>query len=100
MDSKQLPFKEKKNPKTEYADSKVILGKLMEKFHAPEWFSIPELRAGTGYSIMGAIDLYAISKWSKPGYGVGIAFEIKVSRGDFKNEILNPKKYKTCQKKM
>lgn len=92
MDSKQLPFKEKRNPKTEYADSKVILGKLMEKFHAPDWFAIPELRGGTGYSIDRTIDFYAISKWAKHGYGIGIAFEIKVSRGDFKNEIIDPKK--------
>ena len=61
-------------------DSKKIVGMIGEQYHSPEWLSIPELRAGTGYSAGDEIDVFSISCFAKQGYGYSIAFEVKISR--------------------
>jgi hypothetical protein len=75
-----------------HASTARILGMLKEKYRGPHWIGIEELRAGTGFSCGREIDLYCISQYARDGYGYSIAFEIKVSKSDFKNEIADPDK--------
>lgn len=58
-----------------------------------QWAFFAELRVGTGYGKFAAqsIDAYALNAWPSKEFHA-IAYEIKVSRGDFFREIANPAK--------
>jgi hypothetical protein len=65
---------------------------------APEWLVLFEVRTNTGYHHHGLsqadgryIDAVALNCWASKDYK-RIAFEIKVSKGDFMNEIKDPYK--------
>ena len=79
---------------------------------AREWAFFSELRVGTGYatykhrkgsalSVEQRIDVWAMNLWPSKKFK-RIAYEIKVSKSDFKREIEDPKKgrplccYPTC----
>lgn len=75
-----------------------ILHLLQEWYLPPEWATFAELRTGTGYGQgrQQRIDLFAINLWPSKRNGDGVplslAFEIKVSRADFRKELENPGK--------
>ena len=82
------------------ATSRDIL-RAIRAFHANarrpgEWAIVEELRFGTGFSGRysdSRIDALAIACWpSHDPYHERIAYEVKVSRTDFKREIANPDK--------
>ncbi len=58
-----------------------------------EWVCFEELRLGTGYggAIEQEIDFWALNCYPSAGMQ-SIAYEIKVTRSDFKRELANPKK--------
>lgn len=58
---------------------------------APEWATFSELADGTGARFGGRIDFFAMHLWPSKRY-LKIAYEIKVSRGDFMRELDNPRK--------
>ena len=67
----------------------VRIAKLLQNRHSGEsWAFFDELRTCTGYIHRhGYIDCYAVGLWNENrGF---IAYEIKISRNDFKNDILN-----------
>lgn len=72
-----------------------IQAALREQYSRDGWVYFHELRLGTGFreSAMGYIDGYAMNCW---GDCETIAFEIKISRSDFKSEMKNPSKRRTA----
>lgn len=65
---------------------------LLRHRHPPgEWAIFTELSEGTGARAGGRIDFYAMHLWPSKRY-LKIAYEIKVSRGDFMRELDNPRK--------
>lgn len=58
-----------------------------------EWICIPEMRIGTGYGKAASrqVDLFAINCFPSKGHPT-IAYEIKVSRADFKRDVAKPDK--------
>ena len=76
--------------------------KYVPTVQAREWAFFSELRVGTGYamhkhrkgsalSVEQRIDAWAMSLWPSKKF-VRIAYEIKVSKSDFKREIEDPEK--------
>jgi hypothetical protein len=65
-----------------------IIGMLENKHAGESWAFVKELRTSTGYRKRACyIDCYAIELWGKSrNY---IAYEIKISRGDFKSDVQN-----------
>lgn len=72
-------------------DSKIILTALQACYRAPKWVTVPELANSTGGRADRRIDLFALAAWPSGGFET-IAFEIKVSRGDFLRDIKDPLK--------
>lgn len=64
---------------------------LRHRHMPPEWAYFGELRSGTGAYSTQSIDGVAINLWPSKKFRT-VAYEIKVSRGDFMREIQNPKK--------
>lgn len=64
---------------------------------SPDWATFSELADGTGMSFGGRIDFYAMHLWPSKKY-LKIAYEIKVSRGDFMRELDNPRKRESAEK--
>lgn len=66
---------------------------LLRDHHDPKdgWATFVELRGGTGYSNQQGIDFFAMHTWPSKNFR-SIAYEIKVSRNDFANEIKSPLK--------
>lgn len=62
--------------------------KLRHSSHR-EWIYFDECPVGTGYQGSRWIDGYAIAVWPSMG-NKRIAYEIKISRSDFRNEIKKP----------
>ncbi|MEE8111153.1 MAG: hypothetical protein V3T54_00315 [Acidobacteriota bacterium] len=64
-----------------------------------QWSCIRELRVGTGFSgdSMQRIDLWIMNNWPSRGFE-RIAYEVKVSRGDFLREIKKPWKRKAAMR--
>lgn len=58
---------------------------------ADGWATFIELREGTGYQSVQGIDFFAVHTWPSKDYK-SIAYEIKVSRSDFRKELDNPNK--------
>ena len=68
---------------------------LSEKYSPPDWAFWTELSSKTGYQDGGRkIDAFAIHLWKSTDVpkGYSIAFEIKISRGDFFQETKKPLK--------
>jgi len=65
---------------------------LRNRFYAPEWAFIPQVRNGTGYlKTVRTADALAIGLWPSRGLHLH-GFEIKVNRGDWIRELKNPEK--------
>lgn len=68
-------------------------------YPSPEWAFFEELRLGTGWDYGNTdgikadqrLDAFAMHTWPSRGF-LRIAFEVKVSRGDFRHEIKHPEK--------
>ena len=67
--------------------------KLLRKRHADprEWVYIEECPTGAGGRLERFLDAWAMSCWPSER-NRRVAFEIKVSRVDFRSEVLNPNK--------
>lgn len=68
---------------------------VSERYQLPEWAFITELDLFTGIrDNVRSIDCYAIHCWGNKDMdkGFSIAFEVKISRQDFHNELKMPKK--------
>lgn len=63
---------------------------LRDKFSAPEWVFIREVPASTGGGYRRA-DGIAMNLWKSRGMELN-GFEVKVDRGDWKNELAKPEK--------
>ncbi len=63
------------------------------KRHTEAWIFLPELRMGTGYGYSSEqrVDAWAIHPWPSKGLSA-VAYEIKVSRKDWLNELKKPLK--------
>lgn len=68
-----------------------IVAALRDEYCAPKWLTVPELANSTGSRADRRIDLFALAAWPSGGFET-IAFEIKVSRGDFFRDIRDPLK--------
>lgn len=67
----------------------IVIGLLCEKYQDGKFTCFPKLRTGVGFSRQ-EIDFYAINTWESQL--IFEAYEIKVSRSDFLNEIKNAQK--------
>lgn len=78
------------------SDIKMAIKRL---FDAPAWQTFFEVSNETGFRIKSYADAVSVGVWPSTGHEVK-GFEIKVSRGDFLNEMKNPAKslpiYKHC----
>lgn len=82
---------------SDMSTTKKLLGLLSEKHPAEQWAFFPELGNASGYLSDRRIDAFAIQLWSsasKHATGWSIAYEIKIARSDFMNEIKDPEKRK------
>jgi hypothetical protein len=74
-------------------DARALLRLLIDRYQDKRWIVLPELRIGSGY---GADSEQRIDCWVMSAYPsdhmVKLAFEIKVSRGDFRQELKKPMK--------
>jgi len=71
-----------------------ILAALAMRHSPPErWAFFRELRIGTGYGkgVEQRLDAWAMSLWPSTGQN-RFAYEVKISRGDFRREIKQPLK--------
>ncbi|MDP2950661.1 MAG: hypothetical protein Q8P22_14150 [Chloroflexota bacterium] len=75
-----------------------IIAALRRHHRPPQWVFFDELRVGTGFSgryadreVEQRVDAWAISCWDSGRYR-RIAYEVKVSRADFKRELADPSK--------
>lgn len=75
------------------SDETYRLLQLLRDRHTPneEWATFAELRGATGYDNPQRIDFFAVHLWPSKGFN-SIAYEIKVSRNDFKKELDHPRK--------
>lgn len=74
-------------------DSKAIVQALRSRHLGDSWAFFRELRVGTGYG-SGAeqrIDAWAMNLWPSSGLE-RVAYEVKISRGDFLTELRKPQK--------
>lgn len=77
--------------------SQAILAHLEQKYCAPEWASFRELRSATGSMFERTFDFFAVNTYPSGNF-LRLVFEIKVSRGDFANELKNPLKREPAEK--
>ena len=65
---------------------------LSNRFCAPAWAFLPQVRNGTGFlNVTRTVDAIAMGLWPSRGLYMH-GFEIKVRRGDWLNELRNPEK--------
>jgi len=65
---------------------------LSNRFCAPAWAFLPQVRNGTGYlTVIRTVDAIAMSLYPSRGLYLN-GFEIKVRRSDWLNELKNPEK--------
>lgn len=71
----------------------VLRSTYQGRWNADKWAYFEELRVGTGYGrgVEQRIDAWAMHLWPSESM-VRIAYEVKVSRADFLNELKNPLK--------
>ena len=79
---------------TVYRSEKTVFDSLEKRFAPPEWVLLPHVSNGTGSSISRYLDGVALNIWASRGLEIH-GFEIKVSRGDWLNELKNPEKAET-----
>ena len=72
-----------------------IIELLRHRHEPPEWASFEELELRTGHNAQ-RCDFFAINCWPSKKYW-RVAYEIKVSRGDFSNEMNKPDKRKASE---
>jgi len=73
-------------------DEMALVRLLDVKFPAPAWAFLPFVRSATGYGrTIRTADGVAMSLWPSRGLEL-LGFEIKVSRGDWLQELKNPEK--------
>jgi hypothetical protein len=73
-----------------------IVQALYAHYRERGYLCLDELKPGTGaYSYNGGIDFWCMHEWPSKKH-VRISFEVKVSRGDFRKEKLNPHKQKNA----
>lgn len=76
-------------------DKTAYLIQLLREHHVTgrqgEWATFVELRGSTGFVNDQRIDFFAVHTWPSKRYQ-SIAYEVKVSRGDFLKEIRHPEK--------
>lgn len=92
----ETPKKPRKKAKTKTEVShQEIVTILTNQYHRDtrQWICIPEMRVGTGYGKTSSrqIDLFAFNCYPARGHKT-IAYEVKVSRGDFLRDIKKPEK--------
>lgn len=68
-----------------------ICAALRERYKQPEWALFFEVGSGTGGNCRRHADALAMNMYPSRGLSI-IGFEIKVSRGDLKRELINPDK--------
>lgn len=68
-----------------------VIRHLQELHTGPEWATFVELADGTGGSKSRTIDFFAFNLWPSSGYR-SVAYEVKVSRADFRKELDDPSK--------
>ncbi len=74
-----------------------IIELLKDRHTEPQWAHFVELRDGTGGAYgRRSFDFFAFNLWPSNSY-LKIAYEIKVSRGDFFRELDNPKKRESAE---
>jgi hypothetical protein len=78
-------------------NAKVITELLKIKHEGPQWARFVELNQGTGGRMGRRIDFYAMNVWPSNGYH-RVAYEIKLSRADYTNEINDPTKREFAEK--
>ena len=73
-------------------DTGELLKKLAVKYPSPGYAFLAQVRNGTGYlNVTRTADAMVMSLWPSRGLEL-IGFELKVSRGDWLNELKNPEK--------
>lgn len=73
-----------------------IIGLLRCRHPVPEWAVFEELEDVVGFGWR-RMDLFAVNCWRSKGYRA-VAYEVKVSRADFKREMEHPDKRAICEK--
>lgn len=76
-----------------------VIQQLLTRHPEAEWVTVRELRMGTGWrdkrhpdiNVEQRIDLWCLNCWPSKDH-LKVAYEVKVSRQDFKREIDNPEK--------
>lgn len=69
-----------------------ILALLRRKYCAPEWFFLPHVRNGSGFTaVPRTMDALAISLWPSRGLDM-LGFEVKTYRADWLRELRDPAK--------
>lgn len=75
---------------TEHMDAAYLLALLRERHSGPEWAFFEEMPAATGFSPQ-RLDAWAMNVWKSKQFRM-IAYEVKVTRADFKRELDSPAK--------
>ena len=78
-------------------ETRKIIELLYARHPKPEWACFAELRNGTGSAYSRTIDFLAINCYPSKRFRT-VAYEIKVSRHDFTNEISDPSKRAYAEK--
>jgi len=76
----------------------VIIRHLQERYSGNEWATFTELADSTGSMKGRTIDFYALNLWPSKAY-LSAAYEVKVSRADFRRELDNPGKRAPWEKR-
>lgn len=87
--SKEIKIQEVR--KSDREKSKELLDFLSRHYPSPDLAFISEFRSGTGWSREQRVDALAMHLWPSRGLEL-IGFELKVSRADWKREMLQPDK--------
>lgn len=85
--------------KVEKTSSTILVELLRARHTPPEWAFFAELRTGTGYGrdAIQHLDAFALDLYPSKEYR-SVAYEVKVSRGDFMREIDDPGKRAFAEK--
>lgn len=75
-----------------------IVRHLQERHSGEEWATFTELADGTGSMKGRTIDFYALNLWPSKAY-LSAAYEVKISRSDFRRELDNPGKRAPWEKR-
>jgi hypothetical protein len=76
--------------------SREIMAALLERHRPPEWASFSEMRRA-GWADDTRIDLFTVNTWASQKLR-SVAYEVKVSRGDFRRELRNSHKRRLAER--